>query len=176
MKKISAVKTSVDSRRTGHLLDRIREMRVEVADELNEEELTRLLLRAELPAEAGFAFLSFRDQFVTLSVPQQDLAKWYPEKGWILPAKVKIARAIADKYGLSLCEPPDMAYPPFDKPNPHHHLELCSRRETIILAHPRFLKVRLFAASALTFSTVPLYRPFPLGPDLLQDLSALYQV
>jgi len=32
-----------------------------------------------------------------LSVPEQDVANWYPEKGWILPAKVKITKAITDK-------------------------------------------------------------------------------
>lgn len=176
MNKLSAVISDVGSTRNKHLLDCIRAIRTEVGDELNEEEFARLLQKEELPMEGGFAFVSYCDRFVTLSVPRQDPENWYPEKGWILPAKVKIAKAIADKYGLSLYEPPDMAYPPFDKPNYHHHLELGNRNETVIIAHPQFLKVRLFPATNLFCSNVPAYPPFLLGPHLLEDLSALYKV
>jgi hypothetical protein len=174
MNKPDAAVSGVDA--TKHLLDRIKAIRVEGGDELSEEAFAGILQRTELPAEAGFAFLSYGDRSVTLSVPSQDLKNWYPEKGWILPAKVNIARAIAEKYGLSLYEPPDMSYPPIDKPNAHHHLELSNRHETIIIAHPEFLKVRLFPATDLFDSGVPAYPPFDLGPHLLEDLSALYKV
>jgi hypothetical protein len=176
MNKLNGVITNADSGRSKHLLNFIQALREEAGDELSEEGFVRLLKKTELPTESGFAFVSYCDRFVTLSVPQQDPENWYPAKGWILPAKVKIAKAIGDKYGLSLYEPPDVAYPPFDKPNHHHHMELGNRNETIIIAHPQFLKIRLFPATNFFCSTVPAYPPFPLGPHLLQDLSGLYKV
>jgi len=71
-----------------HLLDAIKLFKSSVGDDLNDDELTRLLLiSAALPTEAGFAFVSYCDRNVTMSVPNQDLADWYPEKGWISQAK-----------------------------------------------------------------------------------------
>lgn len=172
---LNAVRERVDSQRPKHLLDCIRAIRVEIGDGLNNEEFTRFLRQAELPVESGFAFLSFCDRFAMLSVPRQKLADWYPEKGWISPAKEKIAKAIADKYGLSLCEPPDLVDASRDSANPHHHLELSSYQETIIIIHPQFVKIRLFAATDLTLNALPAFRPLFLGPHLLEDLSALYQ-
>ena len=73
-----------------HLLDAIKSFKSSVGDDLNDDELTRLLLiSAALPTEAGFAFVSYCDRNVTMSVPKQDLADWYPDKGWISPAKEK---------------------------------------------------------------------------------------
>src|SRR5512137_343436 len=89
------------------LLDTIKAIRASVGDGLNDDELTRLLRQATLLTEAGFGFLSISAGVVTLSVPHQDLASWHPEKGWIVPEKERIARAIAEKHGLSLSEPPD---------------------------------------------------------------------
>jgi hypothetical protein len=175
MNTASSIITSVDSTPGKHLLDSIRAIRAEVGDRLNEDEFTRLLRQTELPIEAEFSFLSYSDRFVTLSVPRQELANWYPEKGWISPAKEKIARAIADKYGLSMCEPPDMAHPCLDSPNPHHHLELCNHLETIIIVHPQFLKIRLFIATSLTQNARIAQRPLLFGPSLLEDLSGLYK-
>ena len=161
------------------LLDGIRAIRASVGDGLNDDELTRLLQHLPLPTEEGFAFLSYSDRFVMLSVPQQDLQKWYPEKVWIAAEKEKIARAIAEKYELSLCEPPDLTlscrFPIPSSTNFHHHLELSNRREIIIIAHPHYLKIRLYdrtpAGLYAAFPQIPLL----LDPKLLQDLSALYQ-
>jgi hypothetical protein len=171
----SAAATNEDSRRNEHLLDRIRAIRAEVATEIKDEEFTQLLEKSHLSAEAGFTFVSYGDRFVMLSVPEQDTVNWYPEKGWIVPAKVEIGRAIAAKYGLSLYEPPDVEYSPYFRPELLHHLELSSRKETIVIAHPQYLKIRLIAEATLPFSTVPVYQPFSLGPHLLQDLAALYK-
>lgn len=162
-----------------HLLDSIRAIRASVGDGLNDGELTRLLRQTVLPTEAGFAFLSFSAGFVTLSVPPQDVADWYPEQGWIIPAKEQIARAVARKYRLSLCEPPDESVsvlsPASDSPTIHHHLELTNEWETVIVAHPCYLKVRLFGAvSGIQYARTA-QSPLPLGSELLQDLSALYQ-
>src|SRR3974377_2215684 len=79
----------------GHLLDTILAIRAGVGDGLNDHELTQLLRDGTLLSEAGFSFLSFSEGIVTLTVPEQDLATWYPEHGWIAPEKEKLARALA---------------------------------------------------------------------------------
>ena len=159
-----------------HLLDAIKAFKSSVGDDLNDDELTRLLLRtAVLPTEAGFSFVSYCDRNVTMSVPKQDLADWYPEKGWISQAKEQAAQTIAKKYELTLCEPPDAQYVCLDCPNPHHHLEFRNKRETVVLVHPRYLKVRLFITTDSTRSAKAALRSLPLCPNLLRDLSVLYQ-
>ena len=170
----SATKASAVSEHGEHLLDAIRTIRSEVGDGLSDDEFTRLLQQMDLPVESGFAFLCYCDRFVTLKVPPQQPENWYPEKGWIMPAKEKIARAIAEKYELSLCEPPDMLYPWTRSPNPHHHLQLSTEQEIVIIAHPQYLKVRLFVATSTTRPARSSQKPF-LCPNVLQDLSALYQ-
>ena len=163
-----------------HLLHTIRATRESVGEGLNDDEFTRLLLlEAVLPTEAGFTFLSFSGGVVTLSVPQQDLAKWYPDQGWVTPEKERIAKAIAQKYGLSLCEPPDLVssfrFPDLQQADVHHHLELATRRETVVVAHPKYLKVRLCRDAAHGAFYVDASKPLELGPDLLQDLAGLYR-
>jgi hypothetical protein len=156
-----------------NLLDGIRSMRVTVGDELCDEEFTRLLGQSKPPAEAGFTFLSYCNRFVMFSVPKQELANWYPEKkGWIQSEKEKIAKEIAGKYGLSVCEPPDMKDPCSEAPNPHHHLQLSNRQEPIIIIHPLFLKIRLFALASYGKSA---QKPLHMKCELLKDLSALYR-
>lgn len=175
----SAPNPEVISKPSTHLLDTIRATRESVGDGLNDDEFTRLLWQMVLPAEAGLAFLSFSNGFVTLTVPQQDLANWYPEKGWIAPEKERFARAIAEKYGLSLCEPPDQTpsfvFPRSNSPTIHHHLELANHVETIVVAHPQYLKIRLFGAAPTGRCVWNAQTALLLGPELLQDLSALYQ-
>jgi hypothetical protein len=179
MKTSNALKTNAICQPSPHLLDTIGAIRASIGDGLNDDELTRLMRQATLLNEAGFSFLSFSHGFVTLTVPHQDLANWYPDKGWIVPEKERIARAIAEKYGLSLCEPPnDTSSPRFlqlESPPAHHHLELVNRRETIIVAHPNYLKVRLLGTRSGSRYLPFVEAPLPLGPDLLHDLSALYQ-
>jgi hypothetical protein len=175
MNNVREIIANVDSKSGKHLLHSISEIRAEVGDRLNEDEFTRLLRQTELPNESGFAFLSFCDRFVMLSVPQQELANWYQEKGRIVPAKEKIARAIGDKYALTVCEPPDMFYPCLNSSNPHHHLEFSNHQETIFIVHPRFLKVRLFVATSLTHDAQTAHRLLDLGSSLLEDLSTLYK-
>jgi hypothetical protein len=179
MSNPSTPSAHVISSTSTHLLDAIRATRESVGEGLNDDEFTRLLQQTTLPTEAGFAFLSFCSGIVTLSVPQQDPAAWYPEKGWIAPEKEKVARAIAEKHGLSLGEPPDEAssfrFPRPDAANTHHHLELRNRWDAIIVAHPNYLKVRLFGASPDSRYTWNTRTPVILGPDLLQTLAALYQ-
>lgn len=160
------------------LLAEIKSIRASVGDGLNDDELTRLLRESPLPVQAGFAFLSFSKGVVTLSVPPQDLEKWYPKVGWIHPAKETLARTLARKYDLTLFEPPDFDHsylsPHSGSPNQHHHIELARGQETIVVAHPLYLKVRLYREGATGSPNVIPIAPF-FGPQFLEDLSSLYQ-
>ena len=150
-----------------NLLGRIISLRTSVGDGLNDEELTRLLRQEALPSEDGFTFVSLCEGCATFSVPPQDLAKWYPKKGWIATEKEAIARSIAEKCGLSLFEPPDVRFT--FRPSGsevHHHLEMAYQSEDIVIAHPRYLKIRLFGFADK--------RPLPLPGNLLERLAALY--
>jgi len=161
-----------------HLLDSVIALRASVGDALAEDEFSCLLRESALPPEAGFTFLTFCAGFVTLNVPPQDLADWYPKSGWILPEKDSIARTIAAKYDLFLCEPPDVVtgchYTGPDAQRVHHHLELGQNREIIVIAHPRFLKVRLYAGKSALLYAHAARSSLLLDPQLLTDLSALY--
>lgn len=158
-----------------HLLDAIKSIKASVGDGLNDFEFTRFLQNTALPIEEGFTFLCYSDKFLTFSVPAQDLANWHPETGWINPQKELIARAIAKKYDLTLCEPPDALHSYADFPNHHHHLEFVDRRETVITAHPEYLKLRLFSGMFGSNYSQSEQRPLSISPDLLKELSALYK-
>jgi hypothetical protein len=162
-----------------HLLDTIKALRASVGDGLNDDELTRLLRQTTLLWEAGFGFLSMSNGVVTFSVPHQDLARWRSEQGWMPPEKEKIARLIAKKNGLSLSEPPTAPshylFPSGETGSPHHHFEMHNRWEAVVVAHPHYLKVRLFGAAPGTRYAPDAKQPLLVAPDLLQDLSALYQ-
>jgi hypothetical protein len=166
---------NVTSQPGEHLLDTIRAIRARVGDGLNDDEFTRLLHQAGLPVESGFAFLSYCDRFVTLKVPPQQPSDWYPDKGWVTAAKERIARKIAEKYGLLLCEPPDMLNPWPGSPNLHHHLELSNQLETVVVVHPEYLKIRMLVATSPLHWARTTQKPLAHCPDLLRDLSALYQ-
>lgn len=161
-----------------HLLETILAIRSGIGDGLADNELTRLLRETTLLSEAGFGFLCFSEGFVALSVPEQDLASWYPKEGWIAPEKEKLAKTIAEKHGLSLFEPIDTVisayFSPGQTPATRHHLEFNDRRQTVVVAHPRYLKIRLFGLSENHRYSSERLCPLPLGPDLLKDLSALY--
>jgi hypothetical protein len=162
-----------------NLLEAIKTIRASVGDGLNDDELTRLLRESPLPVQAGFTFLSFSEGAVTLSVPPQDLDRWYSPTRWIHPEQEQRAKAIADKYGLTLSEPPDLdhsyLHPQAESPNPHHHIELYRGQQTIVVAHPHYLKIRLYQQSG----TVPGINLHPIAPRFgsafLEDLSGLYQ-
>ena len=168
-----------DWQRSSHLLDTIAAMRVSVRDGLDDEEFTLLLRENSLLNEAGFAFLCFSKGLVTLTVPEQDLTSWYSEEGWITPEKKRIAAMLAEKYELSLYEPVDTTVS-FWLPESgsavthHHHLELLRSGLTVVVAHPHYLKVRLFGNSPHYRYEWETHCPTKLGPDLLQDCSALY--
>jgi hypothetical protein len=149
------------------LLEGIISLRANVGDGLTDDELTRLLLHEALPSECGFTFVSLSDGCATFRVPPQDPANWYPEKGWIAPEKESLAKVIAGGCGLSLYKPPDehFSYKP-PGTEPHHHLEMGTQSVSIVFAHPRYLKIRLFDLATS--------RPLALPRDLLERLAPLY--
>jgi hypothetical protein len=144
---------------------------------LDDQELTQLLHLQRLAPQHGFGFVSFSDRFVTLSVPPQRLRDWYPENGWISPEKEILARQIATRHDFSFCEPVD--YLPglaqTDVENIRHHIEFGSAQETIVVAHPFYLKVRLFSLEVTMLHIRDFERPLELHPDLLADLALLFQ-
>ncbi len=160
-----------------HMLEKILAIRSSVGEGLSDDELTRLL-RTTLLSEAGFGFLSFSNGLVTLTVPEQDLKSWYPEQGWITPEKEKVARALAEKYELSLYEPIDATtsflQPPSGPEVVHHHIELSDRWQAVIIAHPHYLKIRLLGKSPHHRYGWEALSPLTLAPEILQDVSALY--
>lgn len=159
------------------LLYRVASARASVGDGLNDSEFTSFLQQRVLPAEAGFGFLSYSDGVVLLSVPPQDPMEWYPETGWIRPGKERIARAIATKFQWTFCEPPDVA-PHFVRPSAdsiHHHIELMDSMQTLVVAHPHYLKVRLYGSGSRPGYGCTISQALPLDPDLLRDLAALYE-
>ena len=162
-----------------HLLDTIKGLRTCVGEGLNDVEFTHFLQKASLPAESGFEFLSLSNRFVTLSVPKQDAGTWYRDKGWIVEEKEKRAKEIAQKYGLSLYQPPDAVgshhvTPQDDSSHPCHHLEMSHEREILIVIHPHYLKVRLSHATGTSHGWNA-HKAAQLGPELLKDLATLYQ-
>ena len=164
-----AATAEIKSPSAADLLETVKGYRADAGDGLTDEEFTFFLQRKHLPAEAGFSFVCFHNACVTLAVPPQQDKAWHPGAGWISPAKEKIAASIAQRHRFMLSEPPDAALK-FLVPEGwaiRHHLEFSNRRETLIIAHPEFLKIRLYASNK---SLV-----FPPSPGLLEELAALYQ-
>lgn len=159
-----------------HLLEAIKKLWLIVGDTLSDNDFTQFIQQEALPMEAGFRFLSFSEGCVTLTVPEQDTACWYTETNEIEFEKENVAGAIAKKYGLLLSEPtngPLSFYAPSGSAV-RHHLALADHRQTVIIAHQLFLKIRLFGkAPEHTYGRDSLF-PLHLGPDLLEDISRLY--
>ena len=178
IKDLSEADAGLISGAATHLLDIVRETRERAGAGLSDHELTLLLRQAGLPTEAGFGFLSFSVGVVTLSVPQQDPATWYQENGWIVPEKERIGMALAERYGLLLSEPPDQIADVSPSRSGsrvvRHRLELINRWEAVVVAHPSYLKVRLYGATSDRRYVRDPNQRLPFGPELLQTLSALY--
>jgi hypothetical protein len=151
------------------LLGLIRQSRQTVSSGLADEEFTFFLLKKKLPTEAGFEFLCFHDGCVSLTVPPQDDRCWHPSTGWVSAVKEKLAEAFARKHRLTVSEPPDssLLFLLPDGAKLNHHLRFSDRRETVVIAHPEYLKIRLYSSDKNLM--------LPLAQDLLSDLAALYR-
>lgn len=62
-----------------------------------------------------------------------------------------------------------------NNPLPPNANVLSNRWETVVVAHPDYLKVRLFGARPDSRYVPDAKQTLPLSHDLLQDLAALYQ-
>ena len=139
----------------------IRAMRNDVGPDLKEDALTDLILLegGDLSAH-GFRFLRLSDGFVVFATPPQDCSKWYRQKGWPCAEKEAVAHAIARKYALDMSEPPDVSGLSGE---PRHHFGFHRAGNTIIVAHPKYLKILLPDP------------PVNAEDTLLEDLAALYK-
>lgn len=162
--------------KTSHLLEKIKTIWATLGDSLTDAEFNCYLHHAGMPEEAGFTFLCFFHGHVVLNVPKQDPADWFPPQGLIEAGKEKIARAIAQKYGLLFYEPADASATscPGSKVI-HHHFTMADRRQNVIIAHPSFLKICILGKPLECVYGREALFPLPFGPDLLQDLAPLYQ-
>jgi len=149
------------------LLETLRYLRASLGDGLNDAEFNCFLQAQNLRPEEGFKFLCFWDGCVTLLVPPQVENSWYPKAGWIASAKEKTAIEFAKRCGLILSEPPDVPLTCDLALNAHHHLRFSNRNEIVVIAHPKFLKVRLYA----TINHIAL----KWSKGILREISALYR-
>jgi hypothetical protein len=140
------------------ILARIRNVHEEVGT-IGEDILTDLVLAEGTLCPYGFRFLRVSGEFAVFEVPHQNIAAWYKEGGWLSDIKERIAQKIAHEYRLQLFQPPDVASISHES---HHHFEWFASQDCLIVAHPRYLKIRFS-----NWPTVP-------QRTLMKDLSALY--
>ena len=143
------------------LLQTIRALRESIGTSVNDAELTALIKVNGNIIESGFRFLTFYNNYTLFDVPKQDISKWYKENKWLSEEKEQILGLIAGRLGLRIVEPPD--YPKMDLSDTHHHFELHSGTQKVIIVHPKFLKI--------------LVTDYPVFPeqDILSQLSSLYE-
>ena len=142
------------------VLAKVRELQTEIGQGVDEAVLTDLL-RAEGELEAyGFRFLRISGGFAVFEVPKQNARDWYREGGWPAAAKERIASRIAAKHHLELHEPPDVET--VYGGEYRHHIVLDSSKDTLVVAHPRYLKIRISRRQGIP------------GPTLMEDLHSLY--
>lgn len=143
-----------------NILAIIREIQNEIGHGVRDDVLTDLI-RAEGPlSEYGFTFLRVSEGFALFDVPKQKREHWYRQKGWPATDKETIVRRIAEKYHLELHEPPDEYTVTGEC---HHHFELDLSEQRIIVAHPRYLQVRVSRWPLVT------------EESLIEDLADLYR-
>jgi hypothetical protein len=142
------------------ILARVRKLSHEIGRGVEEDVLSDLIRTEGALGECGFKFLRVSGGFAVFEVPKQNKEKWYRQKGWPASAKEQIIRKIAEKYHLEIHEPPDEDTVSGEC---HHHFELAHAQEKLIIAHPRYLKIRV--------------SKWPVIPEgtLMEDLSVLYK-
>ena len=142
------------------ILARVRKLSDEIGGGVDEGVLTDLIRAEGALSEYGFKFLRVSDGYAIFEVPRQNKESWYRQKGWPALTKEQIVRKIAEKYHLEVHEPPDEETISGEC---HHHFELDHSQIKLIVAHPRYLKIRI--------------SKWPVIPEgtLTADLSALYK-
>jgi len=146
-----------------------------IGDGLNDFEFSEFIKSRLAPSADGFSILSFSEGCFTLSVPRQDTRQWYGEKCAIARPKEDQARAIADRHQLTLCEPPDKLVYGSPGPNAHRHLEFANRWNTVAVAHPLYLKLRVCSGGEHHDAPVDSEAAIAQCARLLGDLTVLYR-
>ena len=150
-------------------------LRCSIGDGLNDFEFTEFI-KSRLPSSNdGFGILSFSEGCLTLSVPPQDPTNWYGDKCAIARPKEDRARTIADRHQLTLCEPPDKLVYGSPGPNAHRHLEFANRWNTVAVAHPLYLKLRVCSGGEHHDAPVDSEAAISQCARLLGDLTVLYR-
>ena len=150
-------------------------LRCSIGDGLNDFEFTEFIKSRLAPSSDGFGVLSFSEGCLTLSVPPQNSANWYGDKCAIAQPKEDAARAIADRHQLALCEPPDKLVYGSPGPNAHRHLEFANRWNTVAVAHPLYLKLRVCSGGEHHDAPVDSEAAITQCARLLGDLTVLYR-
>src|SRR5688572_14844929 len=150
-------------------------LRCSIGDGLNDFEFTEFIKSRLAPSADGFGILSFSDGCLTISVPPQNSASWYGEKCAIARSKEDAARVIADRHQLTLCEPPDKLVYGSPGPNAHRHLEFANRWNTVAVAHPLYLKLRVCSGGEHHDAPVDSEAAIAQCARLLGDLTVLYR-
>lgn len=158
------------------LVTELMRYRASIGDGLNDDELTEFL-KSRLPApdENGFCVQCYSNGNVTFSVPPQDAALWYGEHCTISTGKEKLAKEIAEKHQLTLCEPPDKLHYGSPGPGDHRHLEFANRWRTVAVAHPHYVKLRVCGGGEHEDVVPGSAAAIAQCARLLRDLAPLYR-
>ena len=145
-----------------------------IGDGLNDFEFTEFIKSKLGQSQDGFGILSFSEGCLTVSVPAQKPADWYGEKCAIARTKEDAARAIAERHQLTLCEPPDKLVYGALGPGAHRHLEFANRWNTVAVAHPLYVKLRVCGGE---HHNVPVDSEAAVAQcaELFRDLALLYR-
>ena len=150
-------------------------LRCSIGDGLNDFEFTEFI-KSRLPSSSdGFGILSFSEGCLTLSVPFQSCANWYGEECKIAGPKDVAAREIADRHQLTLCEPPDKLVYGSLGPGAHRHLEFANRWNTVAVAHPLYVKLRVCSGGEHHDLPVESEAAIAQCTGLVRDLVTLYR-
>lgn len=125
------------------LITQVMRLRACIGDGLNDFEFTAFAKSNLSPDKNSFQMLSLIEGNLTLTVPPQDLGKWYGDKCAIARTQEERARQIAERHQLTMCEPPDKLVYGSPGPGVHRHLEFANHRRTVAVAHPFYLKLRI---------------------------------
>jgi hypothetical protein len=144
------------------VLEKVRGLQDEIGEGVDEAVLTDLLRSEGGLTAHGFRFLRISGEFAVFEVPKQNARNWYREGGWPAAEKERIAGRIAAKHHLEVHEPPDLDTASVYGEYRRHCIVLDNSRDILVVAHPRYLKIRISRNQAI------------LGPTLMEDLHSLY--
>jgi hypothetical protein len=166
---------SAETHNAADLVSAAMHLRCCIGDGLNDFEFTEFIKSRLPPTPDGFNILCFSEGCLTLSVPPQNPARWYGDKCAIARPKEDAARTIADRHQLTLCEPPDKLVYGSPGPNAHRHLEFANRWNTVAVAHPLYIKLRVCSGGEHHDAPVESETAIAQCAGLLRELIELYR-